>query len=97
MAGYVALFRYTQQGVANVKDSPQRIKNARAMAEKMGIKTVGIWVTMGKVDLVGVFDAPDDATMAAFVLGLTKLGNVSTQTMRALSEDEFAQVVNKVP
>lgn len=97
MAGYIALFRYTQQGVANIKDSPQRIKNAKTLAEQMGIRTIGIWVTMGKVDLVGVFDAPDDASMAAFVLGLSKLGNVSTQTMRALSEDEFAQVVDKLP
>ena len=97
MAGYIAVFKYTQQGIATIKDSPQRMKNARATAETMGIKTIGLWVTMGNQDLVGVFDAPDDQTMAAFVMGLAKLGNVTTQTMRALSEDEFAQVVSKVP
>jgi len=96
MAGYIVLFKYTQQGIATIKDSPQRMKNARAAAETMGIKTIGLWVTMGKQDVVGVFDAPDDQTMAAFVLGLAKLGNVTAQTMRALSEDEFAQVASKL-
>jgi uncharacterized protein with GYD domain len=73
------------------------MKNARAAAEKLGIKTIGLWVTLGKQDVVGLFDAPDDQTMAAFVLGVAKLGNVTTQTMRALSEDEFAEVVGKLP
>jgi uncharacterized protein with GYD domain len=96
MAGYICLFRYTQQGIANIKDSPQQMKDARAAAESMGIRTVGLWVTLGKQDVVGVFDAPDDQTMAAFVLGVAKLGNLTSQTMRALSEEEVAQVVAKV-
>ena len=97
MAGYISLLKYTQQGLANIKASPERIKQAKAAAEKMGVRNVGVWVTMGEYDLVAVWDAPDDQAMSAFMLSLAKLGNVTTQTMRALSEEEFAQVVSKLP
>ena len=54
MAGYITLLKYTQQGAANIKDSPRRIAAARAEAEKLGIRMVGVWVTMGEHDLVAV-------------------------------------------
>ncbi len=97
MPGYVSLLRYTQQGLGNIKESPNRLKQAKAAAEKMGIKCVGAWVTMGEYDLVIVWDAPDDQAIATLALAQAKLGNVTTQTLRAFSEDEFAQVVGKLP
>ena len=36
MSGYAALLKYTPQGLANIKDSPERIKQGRALAEKYG-------------------------------------------------------------
>ena len=63
----------------------------------MGIQFVGGWFTMGEHDLVLIWDAPDDQIMAAIVLAQVMRGNVTTQTMRAFTEDEFAQVVSKLP
>lgn len=97
MPGYISLMKYTRQGVANIKDAPKRIADGRAAAERLGIRIVGVWVTMGEHDLVVVFDAPDEKIMSTFLLSLGSLGNVSTQTMRALSEEEFAEVVAKLP
>ncbi len=96
MPGYVVLGKFTEQGVSTIKDSPQRTKQIRAMADKIGIQVVGVWMTMGQYDLVAVLDAPDDHTMAAFVLESAKLRGTRTQTMRALSEEEVAQVVGKL-
>jgi uncharacterized protein with GYD domain len=97
MPGYITLFKYTQQGLANIKASPDRIKQGKAAGEKLGIRNVGFWLTMGEYDLVAIWDAPDDQAMAAFTLAQAKLGNVTTQTLRALSEEEFAQIVSKLP
>ncbi|MBM3189790.1 MAG: GYD domain-containing protein [Chloroflexi bacterium] len=97
MPGYIGLYKYTKQGLASIKDSPRRIKEAQEAAAKMGIRIVGVWVTMGEYDLVAVCDAPSDEAVAMFQLTLARLGNVTTQTMRALSEEEFAQVVAKLP
>jgi uncharacterized protein with GYD domain len=35
--------------------------------------------------------------MATFTLSLVRQGNITTQTMRALSEGEFTQVVGRLP
>lgn len=97
MPAYITLYKFTSQGLANIKGSPERIKQAKAAIEKMGGRAIGVWVTMGEYDLVAIGEAPDDQTMAAFVLATAGLGNVTTQTMRAFSEEEFAQIVSKLP
>lgn len=96
MPGYIQLNKWTGQGIPSVRESPERIKRANAEAEKLGIRNVGIWMTMGEFDLVGVWDAPDDAAMAAFTLELAKLGNVTTRTSTVFSEDELSQVVDRL-
>lgn len=97
MAGYITFLKYTQQGLSTIKDSPGRITAAKAAWEKQGVKVVGVWVTMGEHDLVVVLDAPDDQIVAALALGLAKVGNVTTTTVRAFSEDEFSSIVAKLP
>lgn len=97
MAGYVCMCRFTPQALGSIGKMPDQLKQARASAESMGIRLVGIWVTMGAHDAVIVADAPDDATMARYALGLGKTGQFSTSTMRALSEDEFAGIAGQVP
>ncbi len=97
MPGYIILYKYTQQGLATIKESPERIKKAKALVEKLGGRVVGVWVTMGEYDLVSVGEFPDDQTAAAFALTHSRLGTVTTQTMRAFSEEEFAQIVSKLP
>ncbi|MCL4534858.1 MAG: GYD domain-containing protein [Bacteroidetes bacterium] len=44
-----------------------------------------------------MIDAPDDQTVAVGVLRQASQGNLTTQTMRAFSEDEFAQIVSRLP
>ena len=97
MPAYITLYKWTQSGVANLKASPERIKQAKALAEKMGGRVIGVWVTMGEYDLVAVSEAPDDQAAAVVALTLAAGGNVSGQTMKAFSEEEFAQVVSKLP
>jgi uncharacterized protein with GYD domain len=97
MPGYIQFHKFTQQGISDIKGSPGRIKAATAAAAQSGVKVVGVWLTMGQYDLVAVFDAPDDQTMATFTLALVRMGNVTATTSRAFSEDEFAQIVGKLP
>jgi uncharacterized protein with GYD domain len=94
---YIALYKLTQQGLANLKPMPEQIKQAKAAVEKAGGRTIGIWLTMGEYDFVGITEWPDDQAAAAFLLRQGSGGFLTTQTMRAFSEDEFAQIVGKLP
>jgi uncharacterized protein with GYD domain len=47
MATYVALIQFTEQGIRNIKDTVKRADAAAAEAEKMDIKIVEEFWTMG--------------------------------------------------
>ncbi len=89
MTRYIQLYNYTDQGIKNVKDSPNRIRRASEMLEKLGGKLVDISLTMGQYDLVATLEAPNDEAVARFALSLGSAGNVRTTTLRAFSLDEF--------
>ncbi len=97
MATHIVLMNFTDQGIRNVKQSPERRKAATAAAEKLGIKVKEAYLTMGAYDVVILVDAPNDETMAAWTLSLGSLGNVRTQTMRAYSADEMDKIFAKIP
>ena len=96
MATYVSLIQFTDQGIRNIKDTVKRGEAAIAEAEKMGMKIVEEFWTMGAYDAVVVFDAPDDETMSAFMLKIGSLGNVKSQTMRAFRRNEMEDIVAKM-
>ncbi len=96
MAGYVVLYKLTEEGRSKIKDLPERIKRAKAESEQMGIRVIGVWLTLGEFDMVAVVDAPNDQTLAARLLRTDLAGNAVSQTMRAFSEEEFAQIVSKL-
>lgn len=97
MAKYVTLYKLTQQGIADVKSAPARVKQAVAAWEGMGGTMLGIYSTQGPYDYVAITEAPDEEVAAAFALTLGSQGNVSTLTMRAFDMDEFESIVGKMP
>jgi uncharacterized protein with GYD domain len=97
MPGYIQLIKVTQQGAVGWKRAPADMEGGRAAAEKMGIRNIGFWVTMGEYDVIAIWDAPDDQTMANLALIQGMRGDVTTQTMRAFSEEEFATIVSRLP
>jgi uncharacterized protein with GYD domain len=97
MPGYITLYKFTPQGLANVKESSDRILQAKALFEKLGGRAIGVWVTLGEYDLVAVGEAPNDEVAAQFALIMGQAGNVTSHTMRAFSEEEFAQIVSRLP
>ncbi|MEM5403660.1 GYD domain-containing protein [Paraburkholderia sp. EG287A] len=96
MATYVVLSQFTDQGIRAVKNSAQRASQAAELAKTFGCEMKQIYWTLGKYDVVTVIDAPDEQSFMAFGLALGSLGNIRTQTLRALSKDEFTAVLGKL-
>jgi uncharacterized protein with GYD domain len=97
MATYIVLTKYTQQGIQNIKESPARFDAAKKAMQSMGGDIKQVFLTMGQYDLVIIAEAPDDETIGKFILATGSLGNVSTQTMRAFTEDEFRKLAAGLP
>jgi len=96
MTTYVMLATWTDRGRQAAKDGPKRLDDAKKMLTDMGGHMQSIYLTMGQYDLIGIFDAPDDAVAARFTLMLGQSGNVHTTTMKAFPEEAYRQIVNSL-
>ncbi|MEP6920774.1 MAG: GYD domain-containing protein [bacterium] len=96
MPTYISLMRWTQQGVANVKDSPRRLDSGRKAFSETGVQIKSVHMTMGRYDLVMVIEAPSDDAVATALLSLASQGNVQTETLKAWTEDEYRQIVGSI-
>jgi len=96
MPTYIALLKWTGQGIGNIKDSPGRLDAGRKAFKKMGVKIKDTYLTMGRYDLVCVIDAPDDEAYATAILTLGSQGNVSTETLKAFSEADYRKIIGSI-
>ena len=96
MANYISLLQFTELGARNIKFTLNRAGAATAAAEKMGVKIIDSFWTMGSYDLVLILDAPDDEAVSAFAVKLGSIGNVKTQTMRAFQREEMEAILAKI-
>ena len=93
MPTYVLLVNYTDQGIRDVQQSPQRVGTTREIARKFGAEVKDVYLTMGNYDFVIAVEAPDDQAIAKLALSLGSLGNIRTTTLKAFSEAEFGELV----
>jgi uncharacterized protein with GYD domain len=94
---YIILGKWTQQGVAKVKEAPARIEAARKATEAAGGKMIAWYLTLGRYDFVVITEAPNVRAAAAVLLATGAQGNLSTETLHALTEAEFKDVVSGLP
>ena len=66
------------------------------MAKGAGATVKEVYWTIGQYDVATIVDAPDDASMTAFLLSVAALGNVRTQSLRAFSADEMGRIIGKM-
>jgi uncharacterized protein with GYD domain len=96
MPTYIALLKWTEKGISAIQGSPGRLDAGRQAFKQAGIEIKETYLTMGRYDLVCVIEAPDDETYARGMLGLGSQGNVSTETLKAFTEDEFRKIVGSL-
>jgi len=99
MGTYVMFFGFTQQGIANIKDGPKRIDEAKKTCESFGVTVKEFYAVMGmdNYDTMFIINAPDHHAVAKVALALGKQGNVHTNSFPAFTEDEFKKLVADMP
>ena len=96
MPTYITLLRYTQQGIAKIKDSPKRLDAGRKAFKKTGVEIKDTYLLMGRYDLLCVIEGPDDESVARALLSLGSQGNVQTETLKAWNEEEFRKITKSI-
>jgi uncharacterized protein with GYD domain len=90
---YMLLCNYTEQAVRNMKEMPKRREAAREKAKKLGVEIKAAYLALGAHDLIIHVEAPNDETIAKFVLSLASMGNMRTTTVRCFPEAEFEKII----
>ena len=93
MAKYIGLASWTDQGGRKIKESPARLDGVRDLAKKFGCEVTDFNMTIGAYDMVVTIEAPDDESIAKFLLNIAAAGNVRTTTLKAFPEAEYRKVV----
>jgi uncharacterized protein with GYD domain len=96
MATFITTIKFTEKGLQGIQETAKRSAAFKAGAKKMGVKVSGIYWTLVPFDGVIIFDAPDDQTATAAMLGLSSKGNVHTTTARAFDAGEIEKVVGLI-
>ncbi len=93
MPTYIAMLKWTPQGIKDVKQSPSRLDAAKKGFQAAGVTMKQFYMVMGKHDLIMVVEAPDDATLAKAMLGAASQGSVTSETCRAFTEEECRKIM----
>lgn len=97
MATYVTLWNYTQDGIEDVTDSPDRVERGKEIVESVGGEVKDVYLTFGRYDMVTVAEFPSDEAAAKAQLRIGSGGNVSSETLPAFTERQFRDVVADLP
>jgi uncharacterized protein with GYD domain len=97
MQTYITLATFTQKGIENIKEGPNRLEQAKKTFEAMGAKIKDFYLVTGKYDMIVVVEAPDDETIAKLALIIGSKGTSRTVTLRAFKEDEYRKIIDELP
>ena len=96
MPHYVSLMRWTSQGVAGLPGWRERVEEGERLIQDAGGTLVGVYVTLGRYDVVEIFEAPDDGVAIEILMKLQRFGAEHTETLRAFTRDEAEQIIRRL-
>ncbi len=89
MPTYVVLYKFTDQGVKDIKGSVERAQQAKEESERRGFRVHGVYWTQGQYDLVTILEAPTEEAMLAGLFNIAAAGNARSETLRAFTSLEI--------
>jgi len=96
MPHYVTLMRWTTQGYAGLPKWRERLEEGERIIAAAGGSLVGVYVTLGRYDVVEIFEAPDDDAAVEILMKLQRYGAEHTETLRGFTREEAEQIVRKL-
>ena len=96
MATFITTIKFSDKGIAAIRDTAKRVAALKTTATKMRAKVSEVYWTLGSFDGLIVFDAPDDETATALMLQISSQGNVHTTTSRAFDAAAMEKILGKM-
>ena len=96
MAHYISLMRWTSKGLAGLPSWRERVEEGERVIEEAGGKMIGVYVTLGRYDVVEIFEAPGDEVAVEILMKLQRFGAEHTETLRGFTREEAEAIVRRL-
>jgi uncharacterized protein with GYD domain len=96
MPHYITLMRWTSQGMAGLPAWRERVEEGERIIQAAGGSLIGVYVTLGRYDVVEIFEAADDETAAEILMKLQRHGAEHTETLRGFTREEAEAIIRRI-
>ena len=96
MITYVTLWKYTKDGLMEMKKTPGRFEAVKKLINDAGGNLLSIYGLIGEYDLITVMEMPDEKVAASTILKICSTGRITSQTMTALPIADFLKITKEV-
>ncbi len=88
--------RWTSQGMAGLPGWRERVEEGERIIEAAGGSLIGVYVTLGRYDVVEIFEAPDDEVAIEILMKLNRFAAEHTETLRAFTREEAEAIIRRL-
>ena len=97
METYCILMNFSGASVGNVEEANKAEESMMKAIEAVGGKLVGIYTLLGRFDVLAILQVPDGKAIATLMHGMKmNQPSISTETMRAFTDEEYSDVMQSV-
>ena len=88
--------RWTSKGMAGLPGWRERVDEGERIIKEAGGSLEGVYVTLGRYDVVEIFEAPNDEVAIEILMKLQRFGAEHTETLRAFTREEAEGIVRRL-
>ena len=93
---YVVLGNFTQKRMETIKGLPEGLKESRKVFGTFGVIAKELVFTLGRYDVIGIFEAPNKEAITKALLSWGSLGLLRTETLTGFTPEEMVELVKEV-
>lgn len=96
MTNFVTLWKYTKDGLVDMKKTAERFEVVKKLISDAGGKLVLAYGLIGEYDVLTIIEMPDEKAAMTTILKICSKGRVIPMTMTALSMEDFLKITKGV-
>jgi uncharacterized protein with GYD domain len=93
---YVVLGNFTQKRMETIKKLPESIKENKEVFGSFGVKARELIFTLGRYDVIGIFEAPNEEAITKALLSWGSRGLLRTETLTGFTAEKMVELVKGI-
>ena len=97
MPTYISLLKWTDRGLRDVRESPQRLDAAKRAFSNAGGRLTDFYLVLGEYDIVNIGEFPSDEAYLTTILEIASRGAVRPTSLKVFTEEEYRRIIADMP